>query len=90
MLSRSLVTSRTTETNHTGAPAAPWGMRNHSLSPLGVQKTVRGIVSGCIVSSVNPEKRSNTEKTEPPPRVSRTSSTRGIAIGGISGTLFSF
>ena len=89
MLSRPLVTSRMTETNQTGAPAAPWGMRNHSKSPLGVQKAVRGIVSGCLVSCVNPKKRSNTEKTEPPPRVSRTSSTRGIAICGISVTLFS-
>ena len=63
MLSRPLVTSRMTETNQAGAPAAPWGMGNHSKSPLGVQKVVRGIVSGCIVSCVNPEKRSNTEKT---------------------------
>ena len=73
-----------------GRQQAPWGIRNHSKSPLGVQKAVRGIVSGCIVSCVNPEKRSNTEKTEPPPRVSRTSSTRRIAVCGISVTLFNF
>ena len=47
-------------------------------------------MSGCMVSCVNPEKRSNTETTDPPPRVLRTSSTRGIAICGISVTLFSF
>ena len=51
-----------------------------------MQKAVRGIVSGCMVSCVNPEKRSNTEKTDPPPRVSRTSSARGIDIYGISVT----
>ena len=39
---------------------------------------------------MNTEKRSNIEKTEPPQRVSRTSSTRGIAIWGISVTSFSF
>ena len=55
-----------------------------------MQNAVRGIVSGCMVSYVNPEKRSNTEKTDPPPRVSRTSSTRGITICGISVTFFSF
>ena len=55
-----------------------------------MQKAVRGIVSGCKVSGVNPEKRSKNEKTEPPPRLSRISSTRGIAICGISMTLFSF
>ena len=27
-----------------------WGMRGHSWSPLGVQKAVRGIVSGWIVN----------------------------------------
>ena len=47
-----------------------------------MQKAVRGIVSGCMVNCVNPEKRPNTEKTEPPPRVSRTSLTRGIASVG--------
>ena len=52
-----------------------------------MQKAVRGIVSGCKVSGVNPEKRSKNEKTE---RLSRISSTRGIAICGISMTLFSF
>ena len=37
-----------------------------------------------MVNCVNPDKRSNTENTEPPQRVSRTSSTRGVAIWEIS------
>ena len=43
-------------------------------------------MSKCVISCVNPKKRSNTEKTNPPTRVSRTSSTRGIAIRGTSVT----
>ena len=32
------MTSLMTETNQAGAPAVPGGMRNHSKSPLGVQR----------------------------------------------------
>ena len=55
-----------------------------------MQNAAKGMASGWTVNWVNPGKRSNTEKTEPPPSVSSTLTTRGIAICGISVTLFQF
>ena len=45
-MSRAAVTRRITQPKQAGALAAPWGIRSHSLSPLGVRKAVRGIASG--------------------------------------------
>ena len=39
-----------TRIKHAGTLAAPWGIRSNSLSPLGVQKALRGIVSGWMIN----------------------------------------
>lgn len=67
-------------------------MRNAKPFTDTIQGTeaVRRIVPRSIVNCVHPEKRSNYEKTEPPPRTPTTSSTREIVIGLISAILLNF
>ena len=43
---RAAGTRSITQTKEAGTTAAPWGVRSHSLSPLGVQKALREITSG--------------------------------------------
>ena len=49
-MSRAAVTKSITQTKQAGRLAAPWGIRSHSLSPLGMQKAVRGIASGWMIN----------------------------------------
>ena len=42
IMSRVVVTRSITQTKQAGTLAAPWGIRSHSLSSLGVQKELRG------------------------------------------------
>ena len=44
------VTRSITQTKQAGTLAAPWGIRSHSLSPLGMQKAVKGIASGWMIN----------------------------------------
>ena len=44
------VTKSITLKKQAGTPAAPWGTRSHLQSPLGVQKSVRGMASGWIMN----------------------------------------
>ena len=39
-----------TKTKQAGMLAAPWGIHSHSLSPLGVQKALRGIAFGWMIN----------------------------------------
>ena len=50
IVSRAAVTRSITQTKQAGTLAVPWGIRSHSLSPLGVQKAVRGIASGWVIN----------------------------------------
>ena len=49
IISRAAVRS-ITQAKQAGTLAAPWGIHNHSLSPLGVQKALRGIASGWMIN----------------------------------------
>ena len=51
------VTSRMTETNQVGAPAAAWVIRRHLYNPSGVHNAVSEIVSGWMVSCVKPKEK---------------------------------
>ena len=48
-MSRAAV-KRIRQTKQAGTLAAPWGMHSHSLSPLGVQKALRGIASEWMIN----------------------------------------
>ena len=48
-MSKAAATRSITQTKQAGTLAASWGIRSHSLSPLGVQKAVRGIASGWMI-----------------------------------------
>ena len=74
IMSRAAVTRSITQPKQARTLAAPWVIHSHPLSPLGVQKAVRGIASGWIINS-------NTEKTKATTGVTKTSSERGIVIG---------
>ena len=39
-----------TQVKQAGTLAAPWSIRSHSISPLGVQKALRGIASGWMIN----------------------------------------
>ena len=86
---RAAVTRSITQTKQAGTLATPWGIHSHSLSPLGVQKALRGIASGWINLSKIPAKRLNTKKTKATTGVSKTSSARGVVMVN-SVTLFYF
>ena len=49
-MSRAAVTRSITQPKQAGTLAAPCGIRNHSLIPLGVQKAVRGIASRWMIN----------------------------------------
>ena len=49
-MSRAAVTRSITQPKQAGTLAAPWGIRSHSLRPLGVKKAVRGIASGWMIN----------------------------------------
>ena len=67
IMSRAAVRS-ITQTKEAGTLAAPRGIRSHSLSPLGVQKTVRGIASEWMISGVkSPRKGQLPRNPRPPP-----------------------
>ena len=48
-MSRAAVRS-ITQTKQAGTLAAPWGIHSHSLSLLGVRKTLRGIAYGWMIN----------------------------------------
>ena len=50
IVSRAAVTRSITQPKQAGTLAEPWSIRSHSLSPLGVQKAVRGIASGWMIN----------------------------------------
>ena len=50
IMSRAAVTRSITQPKQAGTLAAPCGIRNHSLIPLGVQKAVRGIASRWMIN----------------------------------------
>ena len=50
IVSRASVTRSITQPKQAGTLAVPWGIRSHSLSPLGVQKAVGGIASGWMIN----------------------------------------
>ena len=50
IMSRAAITRSITQPKQAGTLAAPWGIRSHSLRPLGVKKAVRGIASGWMIN----------------------------------------
>ena len=50
IMSRAAITRSIAQTKQAGTLAAPWGIRSHSISPLGLQKAVRGISSGWMIN----------------------------------------
>ena len=49
-MSSAAVTRSITQIKQVRTLAVPWGIRSHSLSPLGVQKALREIASGWLIN----------------------------------------
>ena len=64
---RASVTRSITQTKQAETLAAPWGIRSHSLSSLGAQKTFRGIASGWMISRVKSPRKGQLPRNPRPP-----------------------